>query len=49
MEADDFADTGGEVYARGHLRVIASVVDIDPAPLLTAHDQAPHVRRPPAP
>ena len=49
MEADDFADTGGEVYARGHLRVIATVLDIDPDLLLAAYDQAPNVRRPPAP
>ena len=49
MEADDFADTGGDVYARGHLRVIAGVLDIDPDVMLAAYDQGPGVRRPPAP
>ena len=49
MEADDFADTGGDVYARGHLRVIAGVLDIDPDVMLAAYDHGPGVRRPPAP
>ena len=49
MEADDFADTGGDVYARGHLRAIAGVLDMDPETLLAAYDVAPGVRRPPAP
>ena len=49
MESDDFADTGGDVYARGHLRVIAGVLDIDPDVMLAAYDQAPGGRRPPAP
>ena len=49
MESDDFADTGGDVYARGHLRVIAGVLDIDPDVILAAYDEAPSVRRPPAP
>jgi cytoskeleton protein RodZ len=49
MQADDFSDTGGDVYARGHLRVIAGVLDIDPACLLAAYDEVPTLRRPPAP
>lgn len=49
MEADDFADTGGGVYARGHLRTIAGVLDIDPEALLAAYEVAPGVQRPPAP
>ena len=49
MEADDFVDTGGDVYARGHLRVIAGVLDIDADVLLAAYDTAPAVLRPPAP
>lgn len=49
MEADDFTGTGGDVYARGHLRVIAGVLDIDTDHLLAAYDEAPIVRRPPAP
>lgn len=49
MELDDFTDTGGDVYARGHLRVIAGVLDIDPDALVAAYEQASGVRRPPAP
>jgi cytoskeleton protein RodZ len=49
MECDDFTDTGGDVYARGHLRAIAAVVGIDPGGLIAAYDEAPSVRRPPAP
>jgi cytoskeletal protein RodZ len=49
MQADDFSDTGGDVYARGHLRVIAGVLDIDADCLLAAYDEAPTLRRPPAP
>lgn len=49
MQADDFSDTGGDVYARGHLRVIAGVLDIDAECLLAAYDEAPTLRRPPAP
>lgn len=49
MELDDFSETGGDVYARGHLRVIAAVLDIDPERLLAAYDDAPSLQRPPAP
>jgi cytoskeleton protein RodZ len=49
MQVDDFSDTGGDVYARGHLRVIAEVLDFDTACLLAAYDEAPTLRRPPAP
>jgi cytoskeletal protein RodZ len=49
MQCDDFVETGGDVYARGHLRVIAGVLDIDAEQLVSAYDQAPEVRRPPAP
>lgn len=49
MRCDDFAETGGDVYARGHLRTIAAVLDIDPDLLVAAYDEAPEVRRPPAP
>ncbi len=49
MQADDFSDTGGDVYARGHLRVIAGVLNIDAACLLAAYDEAPTLCRPPAP
>jgi cytoskeleton protein RodZ len=49
MQADDFSDTGGDVYARGHLRVIAGVLDIDADCLLASYDEASTLRRPPAP
>ena len=49
MLDDDFFDTGGDVYARGHLRVIAGVLGIDADELVVAYDEAPEVRRPPAP
>jgi cytoskeletal protein RodZ len=34
MENDDFSLCGGDFYARGHIRTIAQVLGIDPAPLL---------------
>lgn len=49
MAADDFLDTGGDVYARGHLRVIAGVLGLDADDLLVSYDQLPGVQRPPAP
>ncbi len=39
MEADDFAPCGGSVYARGHLRSIAAVLGLDPAPLVAEFDR----------
>lgn len=39
IEHDDFAPCGGDVYARGHVRSIAGVVGIDPAPLIGEYDQ----------
>lgn len=38
MEADDFSACGGSVYARGHLRSIARILDLDPAELLAAYE-----------
>ena len=38
MENDDFSACGGEVYARGHLKSIASVLGIDPGRLLDEFD-----------
>jgi cytoskeletal protein RodZ len=38
IEADNFDPCGGSVYARGHIRSIARVVGIDPAPLLAEFD-----------
>ena len=48
IEADDFSLCGGDVYARGHVRTIATVVGIDPAPLVAEFDRlhAPHGPRP---
>ena len=39
IEADDFRPCGGEVYARGHLRNIAGVLGLDPAPLVAEFDR----------
>jgi len=38
MEADDFSRCGGNFYARGHVRAIAKVVGVDPAPLIRQFD-----------
>jgi cytoskeletal protein RodZ len=38
IEADDFSVCGGDVYARGHLRVLARILGIDPTPLITEYD-----------
>ena len=40
IEQDDFSDCGGDFYARGHIRSIASVVGIDPVPLIREYDEA---------
>jgi cytoskeletal protein RodZ len=40
IEAGDFAACGGAVYARGHIRAIATYLGIDPAPLVAEFDQA---------
>jgi cytoskeleton protein RodZ len=45
LEADQFASSGGAVYARGHVKSIASTLHVDPAPLLALFDQ---VQGPPA-
>jgi cytoskeletal protein RodZ len=38
IEADDFRLCGGDVYARGHLKSIATAVGIDPASLTAQYD-----------
>jgi len=38
IENDNFASSGGDFYARGHVRTIAQKVGIDPAPLLAEFD-----------
>ncbi len=40
MEADDFEACGGAVYARGHLRAMAGILDLNPDVLVTAFDRA---------
>lgn len=39
MEVDDFTPCGGDFYARGHLRRLASVLGIDPDPLVELYDK----------
>jgi cytoskeletal protein RodZ len=38
MEADDFSHCGGDVYARGQLRSIATVVGLDPEDVVESFD-----------
>jgi hypothetical protein len=39
IEHDEFRSSGGDFYARGHIRAIARVVGADPAPLIEAYDE----------
>lgn len=39
IEADDFHGCGGAVYARGHIRSIARVIELDPEPLIADYDR----------
>ncbi len=39
IEVDDFSACGGDVYARGHLRVLARVLGIDADALLVPYDE----------
>jgi cytoskeletal protein RodZ len=39
IEQGDFSPCGGDFYARGHIRSIADVVGIDPAPLVREYDE----------
>lgn len=45
IEEDDFSRCGGDVYARGHIRMFAHAVGIDPDPLVERFD-AEHGGRP---
>ena len=45
MEQDDFSQCGGDVYARGHIRMIARAIGLDPEPLVQRFD-AEHGGRP---
>ena len=39
IEQGDFSSCGGDFYARGHIRSIATVVGADPAPLIREYDE----------
>ena len=39
IEQGDFSPCGGDFYARGHIRSIAEVVGVDPAPLIREYDK----------
>jgi cytoskeletal protein RodZ len=48
IERGDFSACGGDFYARGHIRSIASAVGADPAPLISEYDAEhgpPHAMR----
>jgi cytoskeleton protein RodZ len=47
IENDDFSGCGGDFYARGHLRNIATAVGLDPAPLLAEFDASRTEAAPP--
>jgi len=38
IEEDDFSRCGGDVYARGHIRMLARAVGVDPGPLIADFD-----------
>jgi cytoskeletal protein RodZ len=39
IEQGDFSSCGGDFYARGHIRSIATVVGADPVPLIRQYDE----------
>jgi cytoskeletal protein RodZ len=39
IEADEFGLSGGDIYARGHIRAIAAAVGIDAKPLIETFDE----------
>jgi cytoskeletal protein RodZ len=46
MEANNFSQCGGDTYARGHIRNIATKLNIDPQIFLTAYeDEQMHIDR----
>ncbi|MGW6458534.1 helix-turn-helix domain-containing protein [Streptomyces sp. NPDC055078] len=38
IEQNDFSRSGGDVYARGHVRMIAQAVGLDPGPIVAQYD-----------
>ncbi|MFC5170673.1 helix-turn-helix domain-containing protein [Streptomyces mutomycini] len=49
IEEDDFSRCGGDVYARGHIRMLAHAVRIDPDPLIAEFDAEQGGRPAPTP
>ncbi len=49
IEASDFDACGGAVYARGHIRAIANVLNLDPAPIVAEFDRVYGAPQAPAP
>ncbi|MFS0693454.1 helix-turn-helix domain-containing protein [Streptomyces nitrosporeus] len=49
IEADDFSRCGGDVYARGHIRMLAHAVRLDPGPLIDRYDDEHGGRPAPTP
>ncbi|MFJ4966234.1 cytoskeletal protein RodZ [Streptomyces sp. ADI96-02] len=49
LEEDDFSRCGGDVYARGHIRMFARAVGIDPEPLIEQYDDEHGGRPAPTP
>ena len=42
IERDDFSLCGGEVYARGQVRALATIVGLDPAAVMEAYEARPN-------
>ncbi len=38
LEANDFSPCGGDVYARGHIKMLAGALGVNPEPLVRAYD-----------
>ncbi|MEV0780400.1 helix-turn-helix domain-containing protein [Streptomyces sp. NPDC050428] len=49
IEEDDFSRSGADVYARGHIRMLARAVGIDPEPLVRQYDSEHGGRPAPTP
>ncbi|MGW0547996.1 helix-turn-helix domain-containing protein [Streptomyces altiplanensis] len=49
IEQDDFSRCGGDVYARGHIRMLARAVGLDPDALVAQYDAAHGGRPEPTP
>ena len=44
IERDDFSACGGDFYARGHIRAIATAVGTDPRPLIEEYDSTRRIQ-----